>query len=89
MANDCDNDSIVIEDSIRKAYYSYLDGVSREKVFKSILDLWSSRINQEVASPKLTKLKCAIIDAFYCWIKLRLPEDLFANLVTDCPNLLV
>ncbi len=25
MANDCDNDSIVIEDSIRKSFFEYLD----------------------------------------------------------------
>jgi len=47
MANDCDNESIVIEDSIRKAFYKYLDSVSGEKVFKQILDHWSARISQE------------------------------------------
>lgn len=47
MANDCDNDSIVIEDSIRTAYFKFLDGASREKVFKQILDTWSMKINQE------------------------------------------
>jgi hypothetical protein len=29
MANDCDNESIVIEDSIRKEFYIFLDSVSR------------------------------------------------------------
>ena len=47
MANDCDNESIVIEDSIRKAFYRYLDSVSRHKVIKQILDHWSARISQE------------------------------------------
>lgn len=47
MANDCDNESIVIEDSIRKAFYRYLDSVSRHKVIKQILDHWSARITQE------------------------------------------
>jgi hypothetical protein len=74
MANDCDNESIVIEDSIRKAYYKYLDSVSQDKVFKQILDTWSMKINQEPASTKLDKFKYQIIDTFYCWIKLRLPE---------------
>ena len=38
MANDCDNDSIVIEDSIRRAFYQTMDSLSRELVFKGILD---------------------------------------------------
>jgi len=29
MANDCDNESIVIEDSIRRNFYRYMDSVSR------------------------------------------------------------
>lgn len=33
MANDCDNDSIVVEDSIRTDYYRFLDSVSQHKVF--------------------------------------------------------
>jgi hypothetical protein len=28
------------------------------------------------------------VDTFYCWVKLRLPTELFANLVADCPHLL-
>lgn len=44
MANDCDNDSIVIEDSIRKTFYKYMDGLSRVKVFKQILDFWALKI---------------------------------------------
>ena len=33
MANDCDNQSIVIEESIRKGFYKYLDSASRVLVF--------------------------------------------------------
>jgi len=47
MANDCDNESIVIEDSIRSEYYKFLDNSSRQKVFKAILNHWASRIVEE------------------------------------------
>ena len=36
MANECDNDSIIIEDSIRHHYYSYLDAHARIHVFKNM-----------------------------------------------------
>ena len=38
MANDCDNESIVIEDSLRQTYYACLDGAAREKIFKGIFE---------------------------------------------------
>jgi len=44
MANDCDNDSIVIEDSIRQAFFNYLDQSARQLVFKNILDSWAQRL---------------------------------------------
>ena len=44
MANDCDNETIVIEDSIRRAFYNTMDALSREQVFKGILDQWSMKI---------------------------------------------
>ena len=86
MANDCDNESIVVEDSIRTQFYQFLDSVSQEKVFKAILDHWSSKISAEVPSTKLDQFKKQILDAFYCWIKLRLPREVFVNITTDCAN---
>ena len=86
MANDCDNESIVVEDSIRTQYYQFLDSVSQEKVFKAILDHWSSRISGEIPSIKLDQFKKQILDAFYCWIKLRLPREVFLSITTDCAN---
>lgn len=46
------------------------------------------KISHEPASSKLDKFKWQIVDTFYCWIKLRLPEQLFANLTADCPHIL-
>ncbi len=48
MANDCDNETIVIEDSIRRLFYKAMDGIAREKVFKGVLDQWSFKISQEL-----------------------------------------
>lgn len=33
-------------------------------------------------------MKRYLLDTFFSWIKLRLPDDLFIGLVDDCPNLL-
>lgn len=46
MANDCDNESIVIEDSIRRNFYKFMDSVSRHLVFQQILEQWSQKISQ-------------------------------------------
>jgi hypothetical protein len=88
MANDCDNDSIVIEDSIRKTCFKFMNGLSREQVFKGILDCWALRVSLEPTDPKLQRMKRYLVDTFFCWIKLRLPDELFVGLVHDCPNLL-
>ena len=41
MANDCDNDSIIIEDSVRGSYFTFLDNSARVNVFQNILDAWA------------------------------------------------
>jgi hypothetical protein len=46
-ANDSDNETIVIEDSIRRLFFKAMDSIAREKVFKGILDQWSLKISQE------------------------------------------
>jgi hypothetical protein len=41
MANDCDNNSIIIEDSVRSNYFTYLDSNAQNLVFISILNAWA------------------------------------------------
>lgn len=44
MADYCDNDSIVIEESIRTSFFNFLDHIS-PLVFDSIFNLWAMKIN--------------------------------------------
>ena len=75
----------MIEDSVRKAFYAFLDSNSRLNVFKNIFEEWSLKIDQ--LGPQDT-LRREIILTFTAWIKLRLPDEVFENLATDCPALL-
>jgi hypothetical protein len=91
MANECDNDSIVIEESIRSSFFNFLDQISPQ-VFEQIFNLWAMKINKfqlyDVDEYKLQKLKLKLIDAFYNWIKIKLPDSVFANLTQSYPDLL-
>jgi hypothetical protein len=37
---------------------------------------------------KLLRLRFQIVETFNAWIKLKLPDEVFANLVNECPHLL-
>jgi preprotein translocase subunit SecF len=43
MASDCDNDSIVIEDSIRQNFYTFMDKVAYQ-IFDQVFNQWASKI---------------------------------------------
>jgi hypothetical protein len=88
MADDCDNESIVIEDSIRDSYFGFLDSRARVSVFQSIFDHWAKNISLVDDVKKASQLKGALMETFLAWIKLRLPDEVFKNLVVECPNLL-
>ena len=44
--------------------------------------------SQELESLKMQRLRSKLVDAFYCWIKLRLPDQVFESLTSSCPVLL-
>ena len=44
MAEDCDNEQIVVEESIKNSFYNFLDSHAREHVFKNIFNQWASNI---------------------------------------------
>jgi hypothetical protein len=41
MANDCDSDAIIIEDSIRAKFFDYLDSNARSLIFRNVVDNWA------------------------------------------------
>ena len=43
---DCDNESIVIEESLRTSYYNYIDTAVRNQIFKGILEFWAQNVPQ-------------------------------------------
>ena len=44
MAEDCDNEQIVVEESVKESFYGYLDSHAREQVFKNIFNQWALNI---------------------------------------------
>ena len=46
MAEDCDNEQIVVEESMKESYYRFLDGHAREHIFKNIFTQWAINIPQ-------------------------------------------
>lgn len=43
MASDCDDDSIVIEDSVRQNFYVFMDNVAYQ-IFDQVFNQWASKI---------------------------------------------
>jgi hypothetical protein len=43
---------------------------------------------QELEALKLQRLRSKLVDAFYCWIKLRLPDQVLETLTTNCAALI-
>lgn len=79
MADDCDNESIVVEDSVRSNFFNYLDSQAQNSVFKAIFNFWAENLPmlQNTDTNKTNMLKCALLETFRAWIKLRLPEVVF------------
>lgn len=44
--------------------------------------------NEEREALKMQRLRSKLIDAFYNWIKIRLPDQIFESLPTQYPSLL-
>ena len=86
MADDCDHESIVVEDSIRSSFFNYLDSQAQTTVFKNIFDQWAKNLPQ--LQQKQDVLKHALLETFLAWIKLRLPDEVFNSLVPECPHLM-
>ena len=40
VANDCDSDDIVIEESVRKSFYTFIDTVAHQ-VFSEVFNSWA------------------------------------------------
>ena len=57
MAEDCDNEQIVVEESVKESFYGYLDSHARVQVFKSIFNHWAQNIPQLTANPAIDSNK--------------------------------
>ena len=45
MADDCDHESIVVEDSVRTSFFNYLDSQAGETVFSRIFEPWAKNMS--------------------------------------------
>jgi Exportin 1-like protein len=92
MASDCDNDSIVIEDSIRQNFFQFVDAIAPQ-VFDQIFNQWAQKLlagglglvtresaprqGESLETLKMQRLRSKLVEAFYHWIKLKLPDRVF------------
>lgn len=96
MANDCDYQSIVIEDSVRSQFFKLLDAFAEIMIFSGILEPMSAKLeamDKMSLTPNnpasvIEKLKREVIWCFKAWIRLRLPDSAMANLHLTSPTLL-
>lgn len=44
MADDCDNEQIVVEESLKQSYYHFLDSHARLHIFKNIFSKWAENL---------------------------------------------
>ena len=104
MASDCDNDSIVIEESIRGHFFAFLDSIS-SLVFSQIFNSWAQKVlagnfgqvprslghspsEEDRQTLLLQRMRSKLVEAFYHWLKLRLPDQVYEGLVPRNPQLL-
>jgi hypothetical protein len=104
MASDCDNDSIVIEDSIRGDFFTFLDSIAT-LVFNQIFNSWAQKMlagnfgqvsralghnksEEDRQTLLLQRMRSKLVEAFYHWLKMRLPDRVFEGLVANNPHLL-
>lgn len=82
MASECEDESVVIEETLRESFFDYLDQVVND-IFSRVLNDWSFKLQttpHNLEEEKLQKLKNAIVSAFFQWMKLRLPTSIIKAL---------
>ena len=92
MASECEDDGIVIEESLRESYFDYID-VACDVVFQQIYNTWSTKIlanagGNALEQKAISEIKDSIVHGFYKWIQLRLPDETIIGLPTSNTALL-
>ena len=86
MAEDCDNEQIVVEESIKESYFYFLDSHARQFIFLNIFNQWALNIPslpQQDDPNKVTFLQNRLMDTFLSWVKLSLPTEVYENMLTE------
>ena len=83
LASECEDDSIVIEETIRESFFDFIDTIC-DSVMADIFTPWSSKIMArdmgECTPEDVDLLKINLIKAFTAWMTLRLPDHTLQNL---------
>lgn len=91
LAADCDNESIVVSDRVRKSFFNYIDTLA-PIIFDQVFNLWAQKLNDyqlyDSTDHLQLKLKSKLIDCFDNWLKLKLPDEVFVNLTDNYPDIL-
>lgn len=90
MASECEDEGIVIEETLRESFFEYLDRIAAF-VFKEVHTFWSDQIinNQvQLDTSQTQKLKNFICHSFFQWIRLKLPAGVISSFVSQNKSLL-
>jgi len=87
IATECENEDIVIEESLRESMYNYIDVIAPD-LFTSIFNFLSERIlNEELqtwgSKEEIQKVKLGILKSVTNWLKMKLPEQFISELHTQ------
>lgn len=74
FASECEDENIVIEESLRESLFDYIDDMSKI-VFTQIYNEWSQKLSDDQ-----TVLRVLIANGFYRWIKMKLPSETIVNI---------
>ena len=86
MAEDCDNEQIVVEESVKESYFYFLDSHARQYIFQNIFNQWALNIPnlpQQSDPNKVIFLQNRLMDTFLSWIRLSLPTEVYENMLVE------
>jgi len=73
MASECENEQIVIEESLRESFFDFIDA-SAQAVFGDVFNNWAQKISGSDKA-EVGGVRERLMSAFYEWIKLKLPTE--------------
>lgn len=89
MASECEDEGIVIEESLRESFFDYIDQIC-DVIFTNIFGSLSMNLLKAGNSNQqsIVRLKDELCQAFHKWVFLRVPDECIVNLVNGNQSIL-